>query len=336
MQSFRAPRPTTNPYITMLDQSLREELGDGHRRFDWREALLTRYDVFHWHWPEGKLEGTRWWKAAGKHVLVLALVLKHRLTGVAVTRTVHNVKLPDVPRVSRWLLQLIDRFTDHRIVLNETTVLPISQSRSVIVHADYQQWYARYQASEIVRGRVGAFGAVRRYKSLDALLLAYSGAVTQRPDLSLRIGGRPSTDELRSGIENDVAQLPGAAATLRFITDEELVELVTSCQLVVLAYRFMHNSGSVLAALSLGRPVLVPRNDVNEALADEVGHDWVHVFDGDLDADALLRALAATEDLAPGSMPDLSGRGWKKTGSDHRAAYETAIRRRREAAVAAS
>ena len=66
MQSFRNPRATTNPYITMLDRALADELGSGHLRFSWLRALFGRYDVFHWHWPEAKLQGTSWWKSAGQ------------------------------------------------------------------------------------------------------------------------------------------------------------------------------------------------------------------------------------------------------------------------------
>lgn len=329
MQSFRAPRSTTNPYITMLDESLARELGAGHRRFDWREALFTTYDVFHWHWPEGKIEGTNWWKTTGKHLLVGALLLKHRLSGVAVVRTVHNVQLPDVRRISRWLLNQIDDHTDYRIVLNETTELPPEQPRSLIVHGDYRSWYSRYPRSPMQAGRIGAFGAVRRYKSTDSLLAAYGDAVAQRPSMSLRIGGRPSTPELERGVSDAVEALPGAEATLRFITDEELVSMVSSCELVVLGYRFMHNSGSVLASLSLQRPVLVPRNAVNEALADEVGHDWVLMYDGDLSGDDIVSALDRCAARDPAGAPDLSRRTWGETGRAHRLAYEQAVLARR-------
>lgn len=328
MQSFRAPRPTTNPYITMLDESLANELGDGHRRFDWREALFSSYDVFHWHWPEGKIEGTRWWKTAGKHLLVGALLIKHRRTGVAVVRTVHNVQLPDVRALSRWLLRRIDKHTDYRIVLNETTELPADQPRSLIVHGDYRSWYRSFPRSPMVSGRIGAFGAVRRYKSTDALLEAYREAVAQRPTMSLRIGGRPSTPELSGSVADAVAALPGAEATLRFITDGELVSMVSSCELVVLGYRFMHNSGSVLAALSLDRPVLVPRNEVNQALADEVGDDWVLMYDGDLSGADVVAALDRCAHRDPNATPDLSHRTWERTGKAHRAAYVRAVEAR--------
>jgi hypothetical protein len=83
----------------------------------------------------------------------------------------------------------------------------------------------------------------------------------------------------------------------------------------------------VLAALSLDRPVLVPRNAPNEALAAEVGPEWVQMYDGEVDADALLEALRAVRAIS-GDRPDLSRREWDDAGAAHAAAYREALRAR--------
>ena len=44
LQSFPAPRPTTNPYIVMLARSLAATPGLAVRTFTWRTALAGRYD----------------------------------------------------------------------------------------------------------------------------------------------------------------------------------------------------------------------------------------------------------------------------------------------------
>jgi hypothetical protein len=118
---------------------------------------------------------------------------------------------------------------------------------------------------------------------------------------------------------------------LRFIDDGELAREVGRAQLVVLPYAEMHNSGAALLALSLRRPVLVPDNEVNRALAHEVGARWVQTYAGELTAARLRQAIAATTGLDAGDGPDLSGRGWTDAGARHRAVYEAAIARRRAA-----
>ncbi|MGM7679299.1 glycosyltransferase [Microbacterium sp. A94] len=325
MQSLGVPRSTTNPYNKMLDEALGSTAGLTHLRFSWRTALCGRYDAFHWHWPEAKLHGSAWWKSGGKYLLTAALVFRHRLSRrIAVVRTVHNIALPDDNAPRLWLLTFIDRHTDYRIVINETTTLTADTPRSLILHGHYRDWYARYPSAEPVHGQLGSFGGIRRYKGLEGFIDAYAAALNAEPDLSLRVGGRPSTTDLAEDLQTRTAALPGVDLHLDFLSDAELVDLATSSELIVLAYRFMHNSGSVLAALSMSRPVLVPRNEANEALAREVGTEWVRMYDDDnLDADVLIEAWRSARALS--GSPDLSRREWEDAGPAHAAAFRAAI-----------
>ena len=124
LSSFKAPRPTTNPYITMLDGALRAAPGVRMRRFSWLTALFGRYDVFHWHWPESRMHGSSWWKSAGLITLTAALALRHTASRrIAVVQTVHNVELPDVDPVRRWILRRIAATVDEAITLGDRIAL---------------------------------------------------------------------------------------------------------------------------------------------------------------------------------------------------------------------
>ncbi|MFG6492861.1 glycosyl transferase [Microbacterium sp. P03] len=330
MQSFKPPRPTTNPYITMLDRALAAESRFEHLNFSWREALLTRVDVLHLHWPEVMLEGSTAWKRWGKRVLMRVLLAKHRLTGGAIVRTVHNVELPqDVDSATRRILVAIEERTDHRVVLNDSTPTADPSATTLIPHGHYRDWFASYEHADRVAGQIGYFGLIRRYKGIETLLAVYERARDQDDTLSLRVGGRPSSPALADTVSAASARVPRITATLRFLEDAELVEIATSSQLVVLPYRFMHNSGGALASLSLDRPVLLPRNDVNEALGVEIGPGWVHLYDGELTADRLRTAMDATRDVT--GSPDLSRREWSAVGQRHAAAYRKAVLHRKHA-----
>lgn len=329
MQSFGAPLETTNPYITMLDEALTRTDDVEHLRFSWKQALFGRYDAFQWHWPEAKMRGGTWWKSVGKFLLVLLLVVRHSVSRrIAVVRTVHNIELPDDTLVRIWLLRWIERQTDYRIVINTTTPVPDGAPHSLILHGHYRDWYSRYPYAERISGRLGTFGGVRRYKGVNSLVDAYAEAIKQEPFLSLHIGGKPSTRELAVDLRERTATLPGVALQLEFLSDAELVELATSSELVVLAYRFMHNSGSVLAALSLDRPVLVPRNPPNEALAAEVGAQWVVMYDDELDGTSLVDAWRAASAVV--GRPDLSRREWANAGIEHAEAFRAAVAAKRK------
>ncbi len=325
MTSYGRPRPTTNPYIVMLDQALAASPDLDYHRFSWRTAFSRRYDVFHTHWTEALMSGRTGPRTLAKQVVLLAAVVWMRLRRVAIVRTVHNLDRPTgLGPVARLVLALVDRGTRLRILVNEVTELPAGQASVVILHGHYRDWFARFPRRDAVRGRLAYFGLVRRYKGVETLVDAFVAAHRAEPDLSLRVAGRPSTEELAADLRERAARDPAVRLDLRFLAEAELVEVATESELVVLPYRFMHNSGSVLAALSLDRPVLVPRNQANQHLAAEVGEGWLQYFDGELSADDLLGSLSAVR-AGNRRSPDLSRRDWDQAAAQHVAAYRQAL-----------
>ena len=336
LQSFPVPRPTTNPYLVMLARSLREQSGITVLTFSWRTALVGRFDVYHSHWPEILVGGRTPLRMLVRQLLVLVFLAKLALLRIPIVRTVHNVGLPDgLNRRERALLALVDRMTSLRVVLNSETPVPDGAAFALIPHGHYRDWFSEYPRSAPIPGRVAFTGLIRRYKGVESLIAAFEAAREVDSRLSLAIGGRPTSDQLDELVRTAAHPRSGIGATLRHLDDAELVATVTSAELVVLPYRFMHNSGGVLAALSLDRPVLVPRNAVNEALSREVGPGWVQFFDGELSADQLIGALAAAQVGTRSASPELSARGWERTGEAHVHAYRRALALRRGKQVTA-
>ncbi|MFI8633269.1 glycosyltransferase [Microbacterium sp. NPDC077663] len=327
MQSFGAPRPTSNPYVHMLDAALTSEPGLEHLRFDRRTALFGRYDALHFHWPETLFGGATPLKRVIRRLFGTVLIARLRLTRVAIVRTLHNVELPDVD--SRWervLLRWVDRRADFHIRLNESTPVRAGVPSAVIPHGHYRDWFAAVEPVPAEPRTLGFVGLVRRYKGVESLIAAFRS--TRLAEWTLRISGNPSTRELADEIRALADADERITADLRYLSEEDFARAVMSSMGIVLPYRFMHNSGTALAALSLGRPVLVPRNDVNTALADEVGPGWVSMFDGELSA-ADLQNFADAATSPPEAGPDLTDRGWSLVGIRHRDAYARAVRARR-------
>lgn len=334
MQAFRAPRSTSNPYIVMLDRALAATPDLEHLHFDWRRSILGRYDAIHFHWPEAKLGGSTKLKALGKQALFAALLVRLRFSRIAVVRTVHNIELPqDISRLERALIEALDRRTTLRIAINETTPLPPGAPSATILHGHYRDWFEEYPKGPATPGRFGYVGLIRRYKGVEQLVAAYAAARTADPALSLTVGGKPSSAELASTIEALAAGVQGADLELHFLSDAELVSIVSAAELVVLPYRFMHNSGGTLAALSLDRPVLIPQNEANTALAEEVGPGWVHTYADELDADDLRRTLTTVQNGDRSARPDLSRREWDDAGIRHRDAFAKAVAMKRRRPV---
>jgi beta-1,4-mannosyltransferase len=323
-QSFPEPRPTTNPYIVMLRDAIEAQPGVELRTFSWRRALLARYDVFHAHWPEILVDGGSGIKRAGRQALTIALLAKLRLTRTPIVRTVHNLELPSgISRRQRRILLAFDAQTTLRIRLNTNTVIPPGQPFETIIHGHYREWFAAYQLPEPVDGRFAYFGLIRRYKGVERLVEQFRAV----PDtaVSLTVGGRPSSVELADAIREAAADDQRIALSLQFLSDAELVGIAGEAKLIVLPYREMHNSGGALTALSLGRPVLLPANAVNDELSREVGPGWVTMYEGALTAEHLQLTMKQLTESPPEHEPDLSAREWQSAGEAHVRAYRRAI-----------
>ncbi|NYD68516.1 hypothetical protein [Agromyces atrinae] len=284
------------------------------RFFRWKDALRGGYDVFHLHWPE------RLVRRGVFRTLVLLTLLKIRR--VALVRTLHNVR-PHEPggRFEASLLHLIDRRTDLFIRLNDFTEVPGAAGVVTIPHPHYLN---RVDGSEftLTRGRVLYFGIIRPYKGVDDLLAAFGQ--TSAADLSLRFVGSAKGDRgdsIRSAEELDSR----ISSRLAYVPDDELMAEIASSELVVLPHRDMHNSGSTFLVLSLQKPVLLPRNPINEALIAEVGEGWIYLYDDDLKASDIEAALTRVQH-EPRDAPDLSRRDWKRIGFQLRDAYADAVR----------
>ncbi|MCW3492779.1 glycosyltransferase [Microbacterium sp. SSM24] len=333
MQSFGAPRPTTNPYIVMLQDALRRTPDVEHLPFSWRTAIFGRYDVFHVHWGDTLLAAGSRRTRAGKRAAMAVLLARLALTRTPVVRTVHNITPPEGGRIDVTLLTALERLTTLRIRLSPTTPEVAGIRSALILHGHYRDWFAPMSKSAATPDRLAYVGLIKPYKGVEQLLVAFEELSADRGEIRLTVAGRASDPDLARTITEAADRLPALEADLRYLSEEEFVAIVSAASAVVLPYRHMHNSGSALAALSLDRPILVPDNETTRLLAAEVGTEWVHFFGDELTAGALARLADATAGGMSG-RPDLSAREWDAAGAAHADAYRDAlgaVRRRRSA-----
>ena len=323
LQSLRQ-QTDDNPYVKQVVAAVSPHVDVAF--FSWRMALFGRYDVFHVHWPEFLLRAPDRSRPL-QCALFLALLVRTALSRRPVVRTLHNLEPHEgANRFERFLLERLDRHTRVWIRLNAVTAERAPHTVTIL-HGHYRDWFAHRAVPDPVPGRLLYFGLIRPYKGVETLIdsfLRLDPALA--PDAELRIVGHASTAGLRRRIIDACNSDARIGALLSYVDDATLATEIGQAELVVLPFRRMLNSGSLLLALSLNRPVLVPRNEANEALAEEVGPGWVYMYDGDLDRDVLLGALWQVRNAPRTSMPDFSRREWSEAGDRHHRAYLAALR----------
>jgi beta-1,4-mannosyltransferase len=283
--------------------------------FTWKTALAANYDIFHIHWPERLVRRG--------YLKTLILLVQLRGRRIPIVRTLHNER-PHEPgnRLESVLLSLIDRRTDLFVALTPATVPPTSAPSVVIPHPHYIPRVAGHADVAPVTGLLLYFGIVRPYKGVDQLVQAFEQ--WNSDEVSLRIVGS-ATGDRGNATRAAIARDSRITADLRYVPDDELTAEILAAELVVLPYKDMHNSGALLLALSLGRPVLVPRSDANEQIANEVGAQWVHQFDGPISPDVLSRALVGARERTPNDRPNLAARDWDLIGRKLEQAYSLVL-----------
>lgn len=323
LESVGAIKPTTNPYLAQLVAALRRRPDVALELFSFPRGIFGRYDVFHVHWPEVTFGGHRPIGRLVRRTLTTLLLLRLRLTRTPIVRTWHNTERPQ--GLSRWdhlLLDEFDRRTAVVIRLNDTTVPTLDVPVRTVPLGHYRDWFDGMPHADRVPGRVAYVGLIRRYKGVEDLVAAFRDVAT--PGASLTVSGRASTTALEERIRGLAGDDIRISLRFAFIEESELVQELTAASLVVLPFVHMHNSSTVLAALSLDRPVLVPDNEVNRALSAEVGAGWIHTYQAPLTGAAIDKALAQPA-TASSARPDLDARGWDDAARLHAEAFRAAL-----------
>lgn len=336
---LRSPK-ILNPYFRQLNDSLCKA---GIRsRFGFWQLWFSQYDIVHIHFPQHIAYHRVHALALLKTITLLGGMAVARLRGRPVVWTMHNSR-PHVPAPWPWLAaetwKLFQRLASGTIYLSDGAaqiaeeLYPKLAKRpsAVIPHGHYQAVIPRLENRESARQALGytpddrllAFlGSVRAYKGCVDLVRSFND-IADHTGLHLVICGNSTPietaklDAVARGIDNVHLQLEQTS-------DEAFDRILAACNLVVLPFVAILNSGSVLFALSAWRPVCAPKLGSLTELQSIVGTDWLYLYDAPLTANILLDALkwaTGTQRLAP----DLSRFDWDTIGAMHKSFYKRLV-----------
>lgn len=287
--------------------------------------MFTKYDILHIHWPEAFVRGSSSIRTVIKCMLAQMLLLRVLIFRTPVVRTVHNmVPHESLTPLQNWLLTLFDRVTTIRVYMTKSSKQEANDPSGLVIrHGHYRDWFpdtSQTSGKEQSAPEVLFFGAVRPYKGVEDLIMAFSEI---RNRAHLTIAGKPTTKEYGDSIRKLASAVPNCSLNLNYISDSDLWSLLAATTLVALPFRSVTNSGSMLLALSANVPVLTSESSLAEETRDEYGPLWIRIFPGNLDAYSLEQAIDWAQSLTSRPRLNMSDRDWSIIGEDYVKLYQT-------------
>ncbi|UBQ03087.1 glycosyltransferase [Curtobacterium sp. TXMA1] len=193
-----------------------------------------------------------------------------------------------------------------------------SEPGILIPHANYLPWLKGLTQSVPSLERTDGylvFGVLKPYKGIER---AVDAALRSR-GAELLIAGESKDNNYLASLERKASASSAVTIHAMRLNDADLVRRIQSSAAVVVPYPELYNSGVVLLALSLNRPVVVQRSTVAEALEIEFGSDWIRLID--FEVDELPRVPALSQ------VHWNQERTWRYSGRAHARIYRAVAKR---------
>lgn len=207
--------------------------------------------------------------------LQLMTIALARLFMRRVVVTAHDVECflasLDLPMMNHLGYRLAHRVIAHNEISRQELIqrLGISPTKiDVIPHGNYLHVISPLPPQEEAKKRLGIsqearvllfFGQIKEVKGLDVLLRAMPAIVKRYPDAVLLIAGKPWRIDFSyyQKMMKNWGIVQHCVSHIRYINNDEVPMYYAACDVVVLPYQRIYQSGVVLMAMSYAKPVLV-------------------------------------------------------------------------------
>jgi beta-1,4-mannosyltransferase len=281
------------------------------------DVIFKRIDILHIHWPNSVFWGVGSVVGGFRALLALFSLLLLKLRRVKIVWCVHNLEPHnDGGRIfalfwrsyQNMIVNLIDGF----VTLSPSTVeLARNKLRGLAHKPGTFIWHPDYRVRSELPHRcvwrntngipvsakaIALIGQIRPYKGVEELIDCFS----QTNDSSLRliIAGGPENQSYSDKISALARKDDRIILKLSSLSEEELSSLVLASDVIVLPYRKIFHSGSIIYALSCGKPVITAASAYAMDLRDQVGWRWLHLYEGGLSKNHL-EGVLSSEDERP-------------------------------------
>jgi glycosyltransferase involved in cell wall biosynthesis len=314
---------TSNRFTNLFAQAV-QDAGWRVREFRWSARGLLAPDIVLIHWPD-ELFTAKGAFASAKAAIKLALLQAARkMFGVRLVWVVHETYPHDNGRSARWSTRAFLNALDGAIFLShaskhagEKDIPELARVPALVTrHGHYRfdmETPSKPRPSSGRRLNLAYFGQIRPYKNLDSLLRAARDLSPE--EVQLKVIGWSKDQAFTGALSGLAAEAPAVSLDIResFVPQADIEAALDASDGVVLPYRRILNSGAALFALSRNRPILAPRLGTLPELYDEIGAEWVQLYDGEI-AEGTIRDFIGRLRQGGAAAPDLSRYEWRPIG----------------------
>ena len=293
------------------------DYGEDHRLFPALTTCLRhRPDAIHFDWIHRYLVRSREWLSWLTLPLFYLDILLTQLLfpRTKLVFTLHNL-VPHDTTAGPWLLRARAFFMRRVALVRVFSPGTIERARQLypgvpaakfhaVPEGSYLGWYPAALDVKTAKQRLAIptddfvllyFGGIRPYKGIVELIKAFQAQpITIR--LRLMIVGKPYTASYLAEVEAAARVDARIQVVGKFVADDEVSNYLSAADLVVLPFKTVENSGSVILAMGYGKPVVAPRTGV---VADRLRQQTELLYEDDLPG-ALNRAIATDKEKLEG------------------------------------
>lgn len=331
-----------NPYQKLLSKYLQQQgvdviIPSGYRHVlpIFRLANPERPDIIHLHWPDPYFKGSNLFSKFLLGTKLLLDVGMCRFFGYRIVWTIHNLVRHDSKyyHVELFIYHLLSKLTHALIAHGKLAKVMISNAYrvnmnkiKVIPHGHYKEVYGTLMNKEVACKMLDmphdkkiflSFGMVKPYKGLEDLINLW-----RTEDLgALLIAGKAQDEEYGKSIEQLIKDCPNIHFHNAFIEEEKVSVYFSAADVVVMAFKNILTSGSVLLALSFGKLTIAPRTG---GIADLFPPDYPFLYNSSEEFLSHLKRVSE-QDTVPGisfSESELEQLSWGSIASQTKQLYE--------------
>jgi len=290
-----------NPYQEMYESALEDRGVSVFRHKDpipfslpIVAAVRNRIDIVHLHWihPFFLFGSKRWlYKIPGSKIIsiaaaliFLAQILLLQLICEQIVWTVHNLHNHEKRYLAldHWVGTQVASQADVVQVWDKQTAKEVTETYNVpqtkiveLPHGNFDLKYDSYSGPD-PRTELGVdgykqvylfFGMIRPYKNIPTLIETFQAISS--PSDSLLVAGNPMDEQIRTSVEDAAANADNVYTHLEYIPDPNVPMYFAAADICVFPYDDIFNSGSVILAMTFGKPFVAPKKGAIPSIAPE-------------------------------------------------------------------